>query len=261
MIKTERVLKVEINHIYSCVFDALLKKPVKLWGLSLLSLLLMELSAVLGVIPLISIALILLFFLGNTKLFYDGYSGKEIRTDIIFFSFNKDFANYLKGMGWMVLWIFIWALIPFAGVFIAISKIYAYRFVPYILITRPEVAPMEALRLSIKETCGYKGRMFGADIIIILAVIVILLVISLLGLLPIVGWIFRALFILALLACIALLPLVYGLLGAAFYSEISRHHESLLNNKPEIEILSYCPNCGNQASEGQLFCGNCGFKL
>jgi hypothetical protein len=261
MIKIERGLRVEINHIYYCVYDALLKKPVKLWGLSLLSLLLIKLSVVLGVIPLISLSLILLLSLGKVKLFYDAYNGLTLDSGILFFGFNKDFVRYLKGMGWMALWIFIWALIPFAGVFIAISKIYAYRFVPYILILRPEVAPIDALRLSVKETCGFKGRMFGADIIILLAALVLLLIIALLGLLPIVGWIFRALFVIAVIACIAFLPLIYGLLGAAFYTEISSRALSSTVQEPENVKFSYCPQCGKKSDEGQLFCGNCGTKL
>jgi uncharacterized membrane protein len=255
MRKTEGALKVEINHIYSCIFDVLAKRPVRLWGLSLLSLLLMLIASILGVLPIISLPIVLLLCLGNVKLFYAGYNGEALSSDMLFYGFKGNVKHYLCGMGWMLLWIFIWALIPFAGIFIAISKIYAYRFVPYILINRPEVAPMDALRLSIEETRGLKGRMFGADIVIILAVTVLLLILSLLGLLPIVGWIFRLLFVLMVVVCAALLPLVINLLSAAFYTEAHRIPEL----KPEPEYI--CPNCGRQFSEDQLYCGYCGFKL
>lgn len=255
MRKTERALKVEINHIYSCIFDVLAKRPVRLWGLSLLSLLLMVIAAILGVLPIISIPLILLIYLGNVKLFYEFYNGEAVSSDMLFYGFKGNLKHYLCGMGWMLLWIFIWALIPFVGIFIAISKTYAYRFVPYILINRPEVTPLEALRLSMKETRGHKGRMFGADIVIVLAVIVLLLILALLGLLPLVGWIFRLIFVLMVVVCAALLPLVLNLLSAAFYTEAHRMPEL----RPETEAA--CPNCGRQFSEDQLFCGYCGFKL
>jgi hypothetical protein len=95
---------------------------------------------------------------------------------------------------------------------------------------------MDALRLSIEETRGLKGRMFGADIVILLAVTVLLLILSLLGLLPIVGWIFRLLFVLMVFVCAALLPLVINLLSAAFYTEAHRIPELNLSLSISVRI-------------------------
>jgi len=134
--------------------------------------------------------------------------------------------------------------------------------------------------------------MFAAEILIVLAVALVALLLSLLGLIPLVGWFFRALLYLVLLLFAALLPLLYGLLGAAFYDEAhgpaglergapeteadgvedrlpglagSGIPEAAPNSKPDEGAAAlkfeYCPSCGASLTDGQLYCGNCGLKI
>ena len=79
---------------------------------------------------------------------------------------NWQFFRILGGMAWMQLWIFLWSLIPIVGIVFGIIRMYEYRFVPYILMTRDDVKPADAIKISKQETMGYKGKMFGADILL-----------------------------------------------------------------------------------------------
>jgi hypothetical protein len=167
------------------------RKAVRLWGISLLYLLLSFLAVCLGVVPIVSIPLVLALTLGFTNIVYKACLGGEFVSEELFRYFKTGFRRSCGGMAWMLLWIFIWALIPVAGIFFAVYKAYSYRFVPYILITKPELTAAEALRLSEDETRGYKGLMFGADIIIILGTLFVILILSLLGMIPIIGWLFK----------------------------------------------------------------------
>ena len=73
----------------------------------------------------------------------------------------------LGGLAWMYLWIFLWSLIPVVGIVFGVIRAYEYRFTPYILMTRDDVKPTEAIKVSKAETMGYKGKMFGADMLAI----------------------------------------------------------------------------------------------
>jgi hypothetical protein len=241
-------------------------------GLSLLNWLLSVLALCLAVIPIISIPLILVLSLGMSKLLYEGYLGERPASEQLFIGFKSGLVRNCCAMAWMLLWVFIWGLIPAAGFFLAVYKFYSYRFVPYILLTRPEVSATEALRISIKETQGYKGLMFGTEIIVILAVALIILLFSLLALIPLIGWVFKAVLLLVLLAFAAFLPLLFGLLSAAFYTETHREADSApasdtiyaplqghISNKEYADDddmankTTFCFNCGFPLDDGQLF--------
>lgn len=116
------------------------KKPIVLWGLSLLSGL-MTILATLFTFPIFILGTIISYVItvGMAKVYIDGLQGKEVNSDQIFAGFNSKFLRIAGGMAWVDLWIFIWFLIPVAGPIIAIVKAYSYRFVPYILITKPEL--------------------------------------------------------------------------------------------------------------------------
>lgn len=217
----EKPPAVSVMGMLKRAFDVIRKKPIRLWGLSLLSLLLMILASIFGVLPIISIPVILVLNVGTAAVYLDGYRGKEVNSDLLFLGFKR-FWRMAGGMAWMSLWVFIWALIPFAGIVIAVIKTYSYRFVPYILLTDPEVSATEALRVSMKMTKGYRGRMFGADILIIGAVFIVFLLMGLLSMIPFVGILFRVLLIAACMVVAAFLPLFTGLVGAAFYDEMEK---------------------------------------
>ncbi len=251
-----------IRTVYGKACGILMKKPLRLWGVSLLYTLLTVLVSTLGMIPLITIPIALVLEAGMTMVFLAGYLGKEPEVTQLFMGFKSNFLHVCGGMAWMTLWIFIWGLIPIVGFFFAISKTYAYRFTPYILITCPEISATDALKVSMKETYGHKNAMFGADILIGVAVFVVVLVLVLLSLLPIIGFVFGFVLFIVVILLIAFLPLFCGLIKAAFYAEI----HGLQPELPEAEQTDapsgvICPKCGSVNDHGGKFCSSCGASL
>ncbi len=208
-----------ISKVYNHALDILKSKPFKLWGLSLLAILLAALVEIFAVLPIISIPVSVTISAGMLLVYLDGYKGKDVDSKQLFAGF-KSFARIAGGMLWMMLWILIWALIPIVGIVFAIIKSYEYRFTPYILFTQPEVSVFDALKLSMKQTEGYKGTMFGADMIIVGIVLAVELVIYLLGFIPFVG---PVLVLLIALPFFMVLPLFQGLVHAGLYIEITEN--------------------------------------
>ena len=215
-----------IKTIYTRALEVLMKKPLKLWGLSLLSIFLIStLSGLCGIaIPVLGIAVGCLISTAMTMIFLKGYRGEESNT-LDLFAYFKDWATakrILLGLGWTYLWITLWALIPFIGPIIAIVRIYEYRLVPYILVFEPEVPITEARKISSKRTMGYKLQMWLADFVYALIVGIALFVLAMFSVIPVLGLIFiLAAFVLEVLFMV-LAPLFAGLVKAAFYEEITK---------------------------------------
>ena len=211
-----------IKTIYGRVFSVLVKKPFRLWGITLLGLFLTSLGSILsGAVPLIAVAISLLMGLGINRVYLLGYRGEDIRVENLFDGFRQDFGKKLAGSAWAELFKLLWGLIPIVGFIFAIIRSYEYAFVPYILMERTEVAPLEARKVSREETKGWKGLMFGADILTAVLVAVAFLILIGLSAIPVIGILFRLVTFIYVLCCIAFLPLLYGLLHAAFYEEIT----------------------------------------
>lgn len=209
--------------MYKKAFAVLLKKPFRLWGISLLEGLLTFLAGVLfGLVPGIQLAIGILLSTSMTMIYLHGIEGDRIETFQLFDCFKdwKTIKHVLCGMGWMKLWIIIWALIPFAGPIIAVIKAYSYRFVPYILVREPNVAIKDALKESEKRTNGYKGKMFGADILVIGAFIVADGVLSVFAQIPFIGGFFMFILVLLCICFFIFRPFFLGLVRASFYKAI-----------------------------------------
>ena len=189
------------------------------------------------------------------------------------------FFRILGGMAWMCLWIFLWSLIPIAGIVFGTIRAYEYRFVPYILMTREDVRATDAVKLSKQETLGYKGEMYGADILLAAVYWVLTLALYLLTLIPL---LFR------------------GVLQAAVYDEIQKRRTAsapqpsspvpptrpaqpepaepvtqpapqgkpvVFSLEPELPAQPqwtnrYCPHCGAPVKlSDAVFCTVCGKSL
>ena len=263
-----------IKTIYGRVFSVLVKKPFRLWGITLLGLFLTSLGSVLsGAVPLIAVAIALLMGLGINRVYLRGYRGEDIRVENLFDGFRQDFGKKLAGSAWAELFKLLWGLIPIVGFIFAIIRSYEYAFVPYILMERPEVAPLEARKVSREETKGWKGFMFGADILTAVLVAVAFLILIGLSAIPVIGILFRLVTFIYILCCIAFLPLLYGLLHAAFYEEITTGRmaaERQAQETPKYNVGSgagsaspmvYCPSCGSPVKADSRFCPNCGSAL
>lgn len=253
-----------IKTVYKKSFAVLMKKPFKLWGISLLNILLCAVAGVaFGMIPAISILIGILLNTAMTMIFLRGYCGEEVECVDLFACF-KDWATIkrvLGGMLWMWLWIFIWSLIPIAGPVFAIIRMYEYRFTPYIIMTEPDVKPTEAIKLSKQRTEGWKGKMFGADILMYVIAWAAMIILGLLAAIPYVGVLFGIIEAVVVIAVSVLMPLFAGLVKAACYEEVkyAAAHPRAAYMPPQAN--AFCPNCGSPVSENSTFCPNCGARL
>ena len=205
---------------YRKAFNVLKQKPVRLWGISLLYVLIAAIIGGLGsFVPIISLPIVLVLGLGFTGVLLDGYHGKEVRSEQLFQGFRKEeIVRNGAGMCWMELWTLIWGFVPVMN----IIKYYSYCFTPYILLTDKEIGATEALKKSMRLTDGYKAKMFWADLLLSLCLSVAVILLALLGSIPYVGWIFIIALVLLYIAVILFLPIFLGLLHTAFFEEISK---------------------------------------
>ncbi len=215
-----------IMALYKRAFSILMKKPLRLWGISLLYALLCGIgSALCGIaIPIFGLAVTMLLATSMTMIFLHGYRGEEVHAVNLFDCF-KDWATIkrvLCGMGWMLLWIFLWSLIPIVGIIFAIIRTYEYRLTPYILVLEPDVKPTDAIKISKERTKGWKGKMFGADILVYVLFYVVWLILLLLTRIPVAGVLFGIIMVLFVICFFALIGLFLGLVQAAFYEEIQK---------------------------------------
>lgn len=212
-----------VNTIYQKSFAALMKRPFRLWGISLLGALLCWLAGI-GFAGILAVGFAIAWAIDVSlaMIFLHTYqTGEEPHTADLFQTFRKDrFLRVVGGMAWMSLWIFLWSLIPVVGIVFGVIRMYEYRFVPYILMTRDDVKPTDALRVSREQTMGYKGKMFWADVIPVLLWIAVALVLSLLGIIPYLGVLFRVILFLFNIVYGLFLNLFYGIQHAAFYAEL-----------------------------------------
>ncbi|MCI7495374.1 MAG: hypothetical protein MSA74_08230, partial [Ruminococcus sp.] len=207
----------------------LMKKPVQLWGLSLLGVILQSLSNLLcAVPPILGMGVSSTLSAGMENVFLDAYHQKEINSKQIFsgFSSGKSFLRIAGGMLWRTLWLFLWALfalIPIVGWVIApimlVIKGISYSFTPYLLLRKKDISPLDALKRSMEMTKGYRGKIFLTYLICYAALLVVGLLLFLIA--KIGG------FAVVLAGLIGLVigifcPLFFGVLRAAMFTEVVR---------------------------------------
>lgn len=251
--------------MYKRALDELRKRPLRLWGLSLLTILIQILAVILtlGFLPL-GTAFSYVVGCGMVKIYLDSLEGRSVNTDQLFdgFKTGKSFFHIAGGMAWQKLWSVIWSLVSIGAVVVgvilsviasvavlhrsdyyyhatrstiggglivlwiivailglipAIVKSYEYRFVPYILMTRPDINATAALRYSKRLTRGKKGQMFLADVVLGVGYFVVILVLSVFSSLPFIGGLFGALGVIVQILYMLFSPIFTGLYSAAFY--------------------------------------------
>ena len=210
-----------IFEAYRRAITILQRKPILLWGISLMFSLLCGIAVFFCWLPIIYIPVVATIEVGMISVFLAGYRGQPVSTAMLFTGFN-DFKRIASGMLWMTLWIIIWALIPIVGFVFAIIKTYQYRFVPYLLLTDPSLNAADTLKRSMEMTKGYRGKLFGADIIVGVGVGVAMGILALLGQIPAVGFLFYILLFIFTLLVIMFVPLFLGLVQATLFDEVER---------------------------------------
>ena len=207
----------------------LMKKPVQLWGLSLLGVILQSLSNLLcAAPPILGMGVSSTLSAGMENVFLDAYHQKEINSKQIFsgFSSGKSFLRIAGGMLWRTLWLFLWALfalIPIVGWVIApimlVVKGISYSFTPYLLLRKKDISPLDALKRSMEMTKGYRGKIFLTYLICYAALLVIGLLLFLIGHIPGIGIVLAGIIGLVIgIFC----PLFFGVLRAAMFTEVVR---------------------------------------
>ena len=207
----------------------LMKKPVQLWGLSLLGVILQSLSNLLcAAPPILGMGVSSTLSAGMENVFLDAYHQKEINSKQIFsgFSSGKSFLRIAGGMLWRTLWLFLWALfalIPIVGWVIApimlVIKGISYSFTPYLLLRKKDISPLDALKRSMEMTKGYRGKIFLTYLICYAALLVIGLLLFLIGHIPGIGIVLAGIIGLVIgIFC----PLFFGVLRAAMFTEVVR---------------------------------------
>ena len=207
----------------------LMKKPVQLWGLSLLGVILQSLSNLLcAVPPILGMGVSSTLSAGMENVFLDAYHQKDINSKQIFsgFSSGKSFLRIAGGMLWRTLWLFLWALfalIPIVGWVIApimlVVKGISYSFTPYLLLRKKDISPLDALKRSMEMTKGYRGKIFLTYLICYAALLVIGLLLFLIAQIPVIGFIIAG--IVGVVISV-LCPLFFGVLRAAMFTEVVR---------------------------------------
>ena len=207
----------------------LMKKPVQLWGLSLLGVILQSLSNLLcAVPPILGMGVSSTLSAGMENVFLDAYHQKEINSKQIFsgFSSGKSFLRIAGGMLWRTLWLFLWALfalIPIVGWVIApimlVIKGISYSFTPYLLLRKKDISPLDALKRSMEMTKGYRGKIFLTYLICYAALLVVGLLLFLIAQIPVIGFIIAG--IVGVVISV-LCPLFFGVLRAAMFTEVVR---------------------------------------
>ena len=223
--------------IYTKAFKALMVKPIRLWGISLLGSLLICVGGLLAgyAIPALAIAVATLFTVSLAAIFLKGYQREQVHCTELFDTF-KDWGTIkrvLTGMGWSYLWIFLWALIPIVGPVFAVIRSYEHGLIPYILVKKPELNAIQARELSIEKTKGKKWQMFLADFLVGAAIGIIFAILGGLSAIKYVGIFFAIVLVLLYLCVIVLLPLFMGLVHAAFYEELIDDEEPEEEEKAE----------------------------
>ena len=203
---------------YRRALGVIVKKPLMLWGLALLGTLLTIVgSAVTMPVIALSIAVGYLFTCGLAKVYLDGLEEKEVNSKQLFAGFSKNALRIAGAMAWRDLWILIWGLIPIAGPVLAVIKSYSYRFVPYIVMTQPEVSAFDALKLSMKMTEGKKKQMFLADLCFGAGLMVAFWILGLFSSIPYIGVLFAIITFAAAIAATLFGTIFVGLYQASFY--------------------------------------------
>lgn len=186
--------------------------------------------------------------------FKEAYIGK-ISEPYDIFSGTQQIKKSLIAMLWSKLKIWVWILIPFAGIVFTTVKSYEYRFVPYILSENDNIMPKEAVLRSSKETKGYKKVLFYMDILFIVSFVLPCGLLFLLSKLAVVGFIFGVVMIAYIFFYVAFVPVARELVNSVFYIELQKN-----NIKPHAKTV-YCPFCMSKMDSNCMFCSNCGEKL
>ena len=213
-----------VLRIYKKAFAELMKKPFRLWGVTLLATLFTSLGYALGgPVLLIGVVIAILLQASLANVYLKSYiGGEQIHVTDLFVTFRdwNTIKRVVCSIAWGELWKFLWCLIPIVGPIFYIIRSYEYALIPYIVMDQPETGITECKDVSKKMTTGYKGKMFLADILIFVLFYAVVLILALLGQIPYVGVLFIIILVLVYIFFMLFIVLFLNIVHASFYEEI-----------------------------------------
>ena len=213
-----------VMQIYKRAFSELMKKPFRLWGITLLAGLFTILGNILGgPVLVIGICVSILLQASLANVYLKSYIGGEQIHVVDLFTTFRDWNTVKRvvcSIAWGDLWKFLWLLIPVVGPIFYIIRSYEYALIPYIVMDQPETGITDCKEVSSAMTKGYKGKMFLADILVFVFYFVAELVLGLLSRIPYVGVLFTIINVLFIICFSLLIGLFINIVHASFYEEI-----------------------------------------
>ncbi len=105
------------------------------------------------------------------------------------------------------------------GIVMMIIKSFTYCFTPYILMDKPEIHAMDAIKESKKLTAGIRGKIFWANVIPILILVAIDIVLAVFAMIPFIGVLFDVILTVVNLVSSVVLSIFLSLVLASFYNK------------------------------------------
>lgn len=105
------------------------------------------------------------------------------------------------------------------GLVMMIIKSFTYCFTPYILMEKPEIHAMDAIKESKKLTMGIRGKIFWAYVIPVVILIVIDIVLAVFAMIPFIGVLFDIILTVVNLLSSVVLSVFLSLVLASFYNK------------------------------------------
>ena len=201
-----------ISQRYRQAFDVLKAIPGPLIGIMLVSQMITGAAAtVFAIIPLLSVPVALMMTAGLSGVCLKATRGEAFGFEDVFSAFRSWETIKRVGGGMLQMFLRSWAgvlmllvilpytvyhIIPdippayqialtafislwfFTSFIILTVKLHTYAFVPFILISRPDIPAGEALSMSKRMTCGLKGRLFSAAVIPELLLLAVMTVVT-----------------------------------------------------------------------------------
>ncbi len=105
------------------------------------------------------------------------------------------------------------------GIVMMIIKSFTYCFTPYILMDKPEIHAMDAIKESKKLTAGIRGKIFWANVIPILILVAIDIVLAVFAMIPFIGVLFDVILTVVNLVSSVVLSIFLSLVLASVYNK------------------------------------------
>lgn len=121
-----------------------------------------------GIISVVSIAVSMLeyaSYIGGYNATLQALDGNKPSFNGVWQNFGRNWKRYIGVVAWATLWEMIWSLLFIVP---GIVKSYSYKLAPFLVLQCPDMTVRQALRKSIEVTNGYKGRLFGLDVLLFL---------------------------------------------------------------------------------------------